>query len=159
MQMFAGPNEWPRTKSEAAAAGNCCSFPSSTLSSLSLCLHPTGQSTAVGHCTRHPAPGNRQPALGIVDVSLGIFNTRLHLRLPNVISGTTTAACATVTCPTCPQATPLHSLFTPLLVAPVSIAASGSAMDPNGPMGDCCYSMSLRYQLRTVESMLECEFE
>lgn len=27
--------------------------------SLSLCLHPTGQSTAVGHCTRHPATGNR----------------------------------------------------------------------------------------------------
>lgn len=65
MQMFAGPNEWPRTKSEAAAAaaaaGNCCNSPSSTLSTLplSLCLHPTGQSTAVGHCTRHPATGNR----------------------------------------------------------------------------------------------------
>lgn len=136
MQMFAGPNEWPRTKSEAAAAaaaGNCCSSPSLTLSL------PAPNWSVNGRGALHPAPGNRQPALGIVDVSLGIFNTRLHLRLPNVISGTTTAACATVTCPTCPQATPLHSLFTPLHVAPVSIAASGSAMDPNGPMGDCCY--------------------
>lgn len=93
------------------------------------------------------APGTRQPALGIVDVSLGIFNTRLHLRLPNVISGTTTAACATVTCPTCLQATPPP--YTRSWRPPCR-----SLWQCNGPQwsnGRLLLSMSLRYQLRTVE--------
>lgn len=101
-----------------------------------------------GYCSQlvsqRPAGIAPWHSVRIVDVSLGIFNTRLHLRLPNVISGTT-VACATVTCP---QARPPLSL-SPSLPSPslpffapfcsVNRSSFSSAMDPSGPMGDCCY--------------------
>lgn len=102
----------------------------------------------------------------IVDVSLGIFNTRLHLRLPNVISGTT-VACATVTCPQAsqpPLSLPSFPPFLPFLAPFCSVNRSSlsSAMDPSGPMGDCCYRWAYAIscvQLAPRLSVCECECE
>lgn len=96
---------------------------------------PSAPSPSTGYCSQlvsqRPAGIAPWHSVRIVDVSLGIFNTRLHLRLPNVISGTT-VACATVTCPQArpPLSLPFFPSFPPfspsLPLSAVSIAAASA---------------------------------
>lgn len=131
---------------------------------------PSAPSPCTGYCSQlvsqRPAGIAPWHSVRIVDVSLGIFNTRLHLRLPNVISGTT-VACATVTCPQArpPLSHPSFPLLSPLL-CPFLQCQSQQPQQCNGPQwsnGRLLLSMSLRYQLRTVgyttECVCECECE
>lgn len=126
---------------------------------------PSVPSPCTGYCSQlvsqRPAGIAPWHSVRIVDVSLGIFNTRLHLRLPNVISRTT-VACATVTCPQASH--PPLSLPFPLspLLCPFLQCQSQQPQQCNGPQwsnGRLLLSMSLRYQLRTVGSTTECVCE
>lgn len=138
MQMFAGPNEWPRTKQQQQATAAV----SPSLPSLSL---PAPNWSVNGRGALHPATGNRHwESL----MSLWAFLIRVCICVCQMLSVEQRQRLA-------PQLHVQHACRPPppytLSCRPPPCRSLWQCNGPQWSNGRLLLSMSLRYQLRTVE--------